>query len=112
LEIVSSTKEILQLNIGGGFIRSKTWMKILADITGKKLCVIETEDSSAIGAAILNLKSLKMIEDYSSLEPNDPILIEPDLKNHSLYKKYNSVFKNLYPSLKESMHQAYKISNR
>lgn len=112
LEIVSSTKEILQLNIGGGFIRSKTWMKILADITGKKLCVIETEDSSAIGAAILNWKSLKMIEDYSSLEPNDPILIEPDLKNHSLYKKYNSVFKNLYPSLKESMHQAYKISNR
>jgi gluconokinase len=112
LEVVeSSAEKIVQLNVGGGFIQSETWMQILADITGKKLCVIETEDSSAVGAAILNMKALKMIEDYDSLQPKNNILIEPDLNNHLLYKKYYLVFKNLYCSLKESMHEVYEINN-
>ena len=112
LEIVeSSTDKILQLNVGGGFIHSKTWVQIMADITGKRLCVIETEDSSAIGAATLNMKALEMIENYSSLKPKNNLLIEPDLKNHAVYKKYYSVFKKLYKSSKELMHEVYKINN-
>jgi len=111
LEIVeSSTEKIVQLNVGGGFIHSKTWMHILSDITGKKLCVIETEDSSAIGAALLNMKALKMIEDYDSLKPKSNLLIEPDLNNHVVYEKYYSIFKNLYKPMKESMHQVYEIN--
>lgn len=111
LEIVESSTKILQLNVGGGFIRSQTWMKILADITGKKLCVIEIEDSSAIGAVILNMKALKMIDDYDSLQPKNNLLVEPDLNDHSLYQKYYSVFRNLYSSLKNSMHEIYEIYN-
>ena len=111
LEMVESSTEIMQLNVGGGFIQSQIWMKILSDVTGKKLCVIETEDSSAIGAAILNMKALKIIEDYDSLQPKNNMLIEPDMVNHSLHKKYYLVFKNLYPSLKKSMHDVFKIYN-
>ena len=110
LEIVeSSTEKIVQVNVGGGFIHSKTWLKILADITGKKLCVNETEDSSAIGAALINMKALKMIDNYNSLKPTKNILIEPDLDSQVIYEKYYSVFKNLYCSLKNSMHQVYEI---
>jgi gluconokinase len=110
LEIVESSAKILQLNVGGGFIRSQTWMQILADITGKKLCVIETEDSSAIGAAILNMKALKMIEDYDSLQPKNNLLVEPDLNNHLVYQKFYAVFKKLYQSLKDSMHDVYEAN--
>ncbi len=106
LEIVeSSTEKIIQLNVGGGFIHSKTWMHILADITAKRLCVVETEDSSAIGAALINMKALKMIEEYDSLKPKNDFLIEPDLKNQSVYEKYYAVFKNLYNSTKDLMHE-------
>jgi gluconokinase len=111
LEIVESSAKILQLNVGGGFIRSQTWMQILADITGKKLCVIETEDSSAIGAAILNMKALKIIDRYDSLQPKNNLIIEPDLNNHLLYQKYYSVFKKLYSSLKDSMHEVYEANS-
>jgi gluconokinase len=112
LQIVeSSVEKIVQLNVGGGFIQSKTWMRILADITGKNLCVIETEDSSAIGAAILNMKALKMVKDYDSLQPKNNLLIEPDLNNHLLYEKYYAVFKNLYRCLKELMHEDYEINS-
>lgn len=112
LDIVeSSTKSVSQINVGGGFIHSKTWMQILTDVTGKKICVIETEDASSIGAALLNMKALKIIKDYSSLKPLNNIIIEPDLNNHSVYEKYYSIFKNLYEPLKESMHQIYEINN-
>jgi gluconokinase len=109
LEIVeSSTQKIVQLNVGGGFIHSKTWMKILADITGKKLAVIESEDSSAIGAALINMKALKMIDDYDSLQPKNNLIVEPDLDNHLVYEKYYTVFKNLYKPMKELMHKDYE----
>lgn len=112
LEMVESSAKIMQLNVGGGFIQSQSWMKILADVTGKKLCVIEREDSSAVGAAILNMKALKWIEDYDSLQPQNNMLIEPDMINHSLHKKYYLVFKSLYAALKKPMHEVYEIYNQ
>jgi gluconokinase len=77
----------------------------LASITGKKLCVVETEDASAIGAALLTMKASSMIKDYSSLKPLNNSVIMPDLNYHAVYEKYYSVFKNLYGALKASMHQ-------
>jgi gluconokinase len=111
MEIVeSSTEKIVQLNVGGGFIHSKTWMQILADITGKKLAVIESEDSSAIGAALINMKALKMIEEYDSLQPKNNLVVEPDLKNHIIYEKYYAVFKKLYRPMKDLMHEDYEVN--
>ncbi|MEO9004155.1 MAG: gluconokinase [Ginsengibacter sp.] len=111
LEIVeSSTTKIQQLNVGGGFIHSKVWLKMLADITGNKLCVIETEDSSAIGAVLLNMKALKMIKNYSALKPLKNVVISPDIRNHKVYKRYFAVFLNLYESMKDSMHEVYGIN--
>ncbi len=107
----TSTEKIAQLNVSGGFIHSKTWMKILADITGKKLSVIESEDSSAIGAALINMKALKMIEDYDSLQPKNNLVVEPNLKNHLIYEKYYGVFKKLYSSLKIPMDEVYQINS-
>jgi len=112
LEMVqSSTTKIVQLNVGGGFVHSESWLKILASITGKSICVIETQDSSAIGAALLNMKALNLIKDYASLKPEKPLVIKPDLKDHQLYQKYFAVFKTLYNSLKKPMHEVYKINN-
>lgn len=112
LQIVeSSTSKIENLIVGGGFIHSKTWMKILADITGKKLSVTETQDSSAVGAALLNMKAMKMIKNYTSLKPAVMQIVKPDLKNHSVYEKYYSVFKKLYEPLKELMHEDYEVGN-
>jgi len=113
MEIVeSSTNKIVQLNVGGGFIHSKTWMQILADITGKKLGVIESEDSSAIGAALINMQVLKMIEEYDSLQPKNDLVVEPDLEKHKIYEKYYAVFENLYKPMKDLMHEDYQVNTK
>ena len=106
-----STGLVKQLNVSGGFVNSKVWMQMLSDVTGKKICVLQTEDASAIGAALLGMVALKMIEGYESLKPDDNFTIEPDVNNHEAYKKYYGVFKTLYHPLKETMHQLYHINS-
>jgi len=108
LQIVeSSTLKINKLIVGGGLIHSTIWMKILSDVTGKKLFVIETQDSSAVGAALLNMKAMKMIKNYSSLNPAISQIVKPGLKNRKTHEANYEVFKNLYPALKNSMHKIY-----
>ena len=110
LQIVElSTSKIDKLIVGGGFIHSKTWMNILADVTGKKLFVIETQDSSAVGAILLNMKAENLIKNYSSLKPPVSQIVKPDLKNHKMYEENYAVFKKLYPSLKGLMREAFEI---
>jgi gluconokinase len=109
--IETSTETITQVNVSGGFIHSKTWMQILADITGKKLCIIQTEDASAIGAALLSMKALHVITDYNSLLKNKKVSsVEPDMASHEKYKKYFAVFSQLYYNLREPMHALYRIN--
>lgn len=108
--IDNSTTPITQLNVSGGFIHSKTWMQLLADITGKRICLVQTEDASAMGAAFFAMQSLQWIRDVSELNKKPPVYIEPDLQKHALYQKYFSIYIQLYPQLKEAMHLLYAIN--
>jgi len=108
--IEESTGPITRLNVSGGFVNSKIWMQILSDVTGKKIYVVQTEDASASGAALLGMIALNMIDDYGSVPHKSNVIIEPDISNYETYKKYNDVYKNLYYPLKESMHQLYNIN--
>ncbi len=76
-DVESSTEKIEKLIVGGGFINTKKWIKIFADITGKKIFVIETEDSSAVGAALLNMKAMNVIDNYDAFKPPVNEIIKP-----------------------------------
>jgi gluconokinase len=111
LQIVeSSTEAVTQLNVSGGFVNSISWMKLLADVTGKNVCVIQTYDASATGAAMLGMIGMEMIEDYASVRPDSFDIIKPDGNNHETYKKFFDLYKELYHCLKEPMHQLHNIS--
>ncbi|MEO6219052.1 MAG: gluconokinase [Ginsengibacter sp.] len=110
--IEQSTSLIQQLNVSGGFINSELWVQILADVTGKKICLVQTEDASAIGAAFQCMKALNKIKNYSLLQPVNNIIVEPVENNHTVYEKYYPVFKSLYTNIKDSMHQLDEINNR
>jgi gluconokinase len=110
--IEANGDNIIQLNVSGGFVASKTWMQILADITGKRICIVHTNDASAIGAAYLGLKTMKFIKDYSLLIPNTKMeFIEPDSSNHKMYNNYFKIFQGLYHSLKDSMHALHSLNH-
>ncbi len=110
LEIIeTSSSAIKQLNVSGGFVHSQIWMHILADISNKKICLVQTEDASSIGAALLGMKALKIIEDYSSVDENINSSILPDNGHLPVYKKLYELFKSLYAPLEQPMHTLYEI---
>jgi len=110
LEIIETSADIKQLNVSGGFVRSKIWLQLLADITGKNLCLVQTEDASSIGAALLAMKSLKIIDNYLPQHSSTNKVVS-DSKNKSSYKKYYNIFKKLYKPSAKYMHQLQDIRN-
>ena len=103
--VEDASVNITQVNISGGFVSSGTWTQILADITGKKLVVIQPEDASAMGAVYLAMRMLYQ-ENYNKLSGNlnHTTLIAPNSQNHDMYSKFLILFQKLYRDLKESMH--------
>jgi gluconokinase len=103
---------IEQVHVSGGFVTSRAWISMLADITGKKIAIVQAEDASAIGAAMLAMKSLKIIDDYSNLiRKRSLLIIEPDAKKHEMYKASFQVFKQLYEPLKDAMHLLHQVNS-
>ncbi|WP_285060564.1 gluconokinase [Pedobacter ginsengisoli] len=91
---------IHQINVSGGFVHSEVWMQLLADVTGKPLLLMHTEDASAIGAAYLAVKAADLTPEYPR-----PVLPEktivPDGQTHNVYKKGFATYSQLYPALKD-----------
>lgn len=96
---------IRQLSISGGFINSPDWMQMMADITWKTLCLIENDDASSLGAAMLVMKELKLIGDYDDLKAEAKLIIHPDKNYTEIYEANFAVYKKLYHSLKDVMHK-------
>lgn len=90
---------IHQINVSGGFVHSEVWMQLLADITGKPLILVHTEDASAIGAAYLAAKATGLTNEYPQPEPTEKAIM-PDLQAHEIYKKGFAAYSKLYPALK------------
>lgn len=112
LEIIeAATVPIKQVNVSGGFVHSKTWMQIFADVSGNKICLEQTEDASSFGAALFYMKAAHIINDYSSISRDITVMIEPVSTNHTVYEKYYSVFKTLYGPSKDSMHRLNDLNS-
>lgn len=101
--VAQDAGEIKEINVSGGFVHSTVWMQILADITGKNIILVQTEDASAIGATYLAVKAIGLEEQYPSPQGTNKEVIKPDLKKHECYRKYFMVYKQLYKDLKQTM---------
>ena len=105
-------KPIEEIVISGGFITSATWVQLLADITGKKLVLLQSDDASAIGAIYLAMEALDVdIKEIISNEDTDRVVISPNAEAHAVYSKIFPVYKKLYIDLKSSVHQLHDLNN-
>lgn len=96
--------EIKQLSVSGGFIHSRIWMEILADITGKTIILVQQEDASAVGAGYLASQALAINSAFPPA-PTVHVTITPNEHNHGLYAKNFELFKQLYQDLAPAMHK-------
>ena len=99
----SSGLHIEQIHVSGGFVHSEEWLQILADIFNKKICLVNAEDASAVGAAYLAFRCSGVIENYSALQPAEDATYFPNAQRHEVYKLAFSVFERLYKKLRPEM---------
>ena len=84
--------------VGGGGINIHLWPKIIADIFGKKLFILDTKDASAIGAVMLAAYGLGLIEKpYFNSKIIDEVSFSPS--NHSIYMDIFNKYKFYYSLL-------------
>lgn len=107
--VEENSVSIKQIQVSGGFVHSRVWMQLLADITGKKLVLVLEEDASAVGAAYLAAKAIGLSENYPVSENANAEVILPNPENHKLYQKSFLLFKQLYANLSTTMHQLYHL---
>lgn len=89
-----------QVNVSGGFVHSTEWLQVMADVFGKTIALIGTQDASAIGAAYMSMKTNGFIESYDSIEPTAIKTYEPRSEWHAVYRnKTFPMFRNLTQTL-------------
>lgn len=104
-----TTGHIETIYATGGFVRSSLWVQILSDVFNKKVVIAESYESSCLGAAVLTMKALGMIQSIEEVEKLVPIskTFEPDVQNHKTYMELFQIYERLYPKLKDEF---YNIS--
>lgn len=91
-----------EIRVIGGGARSQAWRQILADVFGKEIVGINTNQGGALGAAIL-----AAVGDgaYESVEVATDAIIktvdatQPNMDRHAMYQKKHEKYKTLYRCL-------------
>ncbi|HET7898633.1 MAG TPA: FGGY-family carbohydrate kinase, partial [Flavisolibacter sp.] len=115
LHILSSLEEVCgtveEVAVSGGVVHSNEMMQLLADVTGKTVLVQQPDDASALGAAFLAQRAMGIIHEFASLVSAPAAVFPPQRERTDLYQKIFTVYKGLYPVLKEPLHQLYQFVN-
>ena len=97
-----------QISVSGGLARFDLINQIKADVTNKKVNVLENFESTSVGAFIFLALSLGII-DYDRETLNKIIRIRktvyPSKRNNAIYCDYY----NLYTHLRDSLSESYKM---
>jgi len=101
----SIDKQIHSLVAIGGGAASDLWCHILADVTGKNICIPENAEASGLGAAIAAAVGSGW---YASFQEAANAMtrihrkIKPKSDNYKKYQELFPIYKKLYPCLKSA----------
>ncbi len=94
-----STASVIYAN--GGFARSRVFVQMLADIFGMNVALNVTSDAGCIGAALVGLRALGEIGDFSEaknfVKVKETVLFDPEC--HEIYLQLFSEFEKLLSGL-------------
>jgi xylulokinase len=95
--------KVESVRISGGGARSPFWRQTLANILGKRVVCLETQEGSAYGAALLALagtSGVSDIRDISGRAVKEVDAVEPDRDSQAVYAQGYARYRSLYPSLR------------
>ncbi len=91
------------VRVSGGFVASRTWLQITADVFGRELLVPEILENTAWGAAFMAMLALglvKRLEDVKSMVTLREV-VHPDLDAHERYQRLFARYNRLCQILKD-----------
>lgn len=101
LEEVTGSPKSIQAT--GGFARSSLWRQMLADIFEREVTIPESFESSCLGAAVLGMKSLGLIDDLTAVKEMVGVTKthQPNEENYAAYRDLLPIFIRLSRTLSQ-----------
>ena len=91
------------VRLSGGGARSPFWRQMFADVFGRRVALLETEEGSAYGAALLAMVGtgkFASVFDVCRAAVRETISLEPHTEEADVYARGHSIYRALYPALK------------
>lgn len=109
-ELIKSAglSQVRQVRISGGGARSPLWRQILADVFQSELVTIDTVEGAAYGAALLAGVGAGFWPDVDAACQTGVRITgstQPTPAGMAAYDHYYSLYRQLYPALKDLSHQ-------
>jgi xylulokinase len=96
---------VSSVRASGGGARSPFWRQILADVFGKRVARLETQEGSAYGAALLAMVGTgeyASVSEACAATIREADAVEPRAAESALYARAHDVYRALYPALQPS----------
>ena len=104
LEIIEGMGvDIENVRASGGGGQSPFWRQVLADVFGKRVVTLKTQEGSAYGAALLGMVgtgAFSSVPEACHAAIHEVSSVEPRAHESQVYQRGYEVYKALYPSLK------------
>lgn len=91
-KLLMDMQQIDTIYANGGFARSDIWVQMLSDVFGKAVKLNETVETGAVGAAMMGLKALGIVKEFSELTAFTQVGKEFDPKK-DVHEKYDALAK-------------------
>jgi xylulokinase len=94
---------VKSVRLSGGGARSPFWRRLLADIFGKPVVTLETQEGSAFGAALLALVGTgeyASVPEVCRVAIREVETVEPEADHSRDYAERHAIYQSLYPVLR------------
>src|SRR6266852_3657510 len=95
---------VKSVRLSGGGARSPFWRRLLADIFGKPVVTLETQEGSAFGAALLALVGtgeFASVPEVCRAAIREVETVEPEPAQARQYAARHAIYQSLYPALRQ-----------
>jgi xylulokinase len=97
----------------GGGSRSRVWCQIVADVMQRRVEVVREPESTCLGAGVLAAAAVGIhpsIESAATAMTGTGRSFEPDATHIDQYDRLYSVYRNIYPALRELFAQMAAVA--
>jgi xylulokinase len=101
--IEAAGAQVREIRACGGQARSGAWSRIKADVTGRRLAVLEFPEAGVLGAAMIAGVGVGALPDYQSAAGQmvrEREVMEPDPERHAQYRELYGIYRDLYGALR------------